>query len=149
MSESLQTNGWAERTLLNCLAISQGGELRSRAAGMQDVHGQLKQVAEKTNDTVPDDESVYMTGNRAFHKLHEKGLVEDIEDAALVPPSRYDVEPGYTPDDARLTEWVLTEEGFDEVRRLDAQYERELEALRRRFGRWDSNIRTASHAEMG
>lgn len=133
----LRTNGWAERTLLNCLAITQDGGIRSDAAGMQDVHPQLMEVAKKPDNEAPDDESVYMTGNRAFHQLHEKGLVENVEEVEGLSDDRYVVEPGYAPQDARRTEWVLTEAGIEEVRRLSAKYEEELATLMRRFGRWN------------
>jgi hypothetical protein len=134
---SLRTNGWAERALLHCLVVTDGEEVRSRAAGMQDIHGRLKQIARKPDGEAPADESVYRTGNRAFHELRDKGLVRSVSKAENLGADRYDVPAGYTPDDGRRTEWVLTEAGFEEVRQLDAVYDRELAALRRRFGRWD------------
>lgn len=138
-SASPRTNGWAERTLLNCLAVEGDGDVRSLAAGMQDVHGRLKQVARKPDAGAPDDESVYMTGNRAFHELSDKGLVENVEEAENLSSDRYAVSAGYAPDDGRLTEWVLTEAGFEEVRRLNEYFEQEREKLLRRFGRWETS----------
>jgi hypothetical protein len=134
--QELLTNGWAERTLLNCLAVTRDGDIRSDVAGMQDVKARLQEVAKKPDNQSPDDESVYMTGNRAFHKLHEKGLVEHLEEVDL-SDDRYVVTEGYTPDDARLTEWVLTESGIEEAQRLNDRYEQKLAKLRRRFGRWN------------
>lgn len=136
---SLRTNGWAERTLLNCLAVVTDEDIRSLAAGMQDVHGRLKQVASKPDGETPDDESVYMTGNRAFHELRKKGLVTDVEDARNLSSKRYAVSAGYSPDDGRRTEWVLTEAGFEEVRLLNEYFEHEREKLLRRFGRWETS----------
>lgn len=142
-SHDLQTSGWAERTLLQAVAIRGDDGITSRAAGMQDVHDRLVAVAQLTQSQPPDDESVYMTGNRAFHQLEEKGLVADVEDAQGLAADRYEVAPGYRPDDARRTEWVLTDEGFTEVRRLDERFKQELAALQRRFGRsdvWPDNV---------
>lgn len=140
--QTLRTSGWAERTLLNCLAVTRDGRIRSDAAGMQDVKGRLQEVAKMPDGRAPDDESVYMTGNRAFHKLHEKGLVKNVTEVDGLSGDRYVVQAGYTPDDARLTEWVLTEAGIDEVRNLNVRYEQELAKLMRRFGRENPSHRT-------
>lgn len=133
-TEKPRSNGWIERTLLNCLANKDPEKLRSHAKGMQDVKGRLQDQAGNADTHLSDDESVYEGGRRAFHNLEEKGLVAEVEDANL-SSDRYLVDAGYAPDDGRVTEWVLTDDGFEEIRLLDRLYEEEVANLRRRFGR--------------
>jgi len=90
------------------------------------------------------------TVRRTFTQLEAKGLVVRVEelDASALASDRYDlgalseggdptdpVDYGGTSDDARVTDWVLTDEGRREVERLDERYQAELDALAARFGR--------------
>lgn len=87
---------------------------------------------------------------RTFKQLHEKGLVQRVEELtdAEVREPQYDLgtldsdgesdDPtaySRTSDDARVTDWILTDDGRREVERLDAQYAEKLDELAARYGR--------------
>jgi hypothetical protein len=87
---------------------------------------------------------------RTFTQLAEKGLVrrvEELSESQLREP-RFDLgtlDPGGDPgdpsaysrtsDDARVTDWILTDAGRREVDRLDERYAQELDELAARYGR--------------
>jgi len=89
------------------------------------------------------------TVRRTFGQLAEKGLVGRVGDLPAenlrggpvdlgdlvgedpTDPAAY----AATADDARVTDWYLTDAGRREVDRLDARYEAELDELAARYGR--------------
>lgn len=88
------------------------------------------------------------TIRRTFKQLHEKGLVRRVEDLgpSELRAERFDLgtpegdpdQPAAYPrtsDDARVTDWILSDEGRQEVERLDARYAEELDELAARYGR--------------
>ena len=90
------------------------------------------------------------TVRRTFKQLRKKGLVQRVAelDASELRAQRFDlgepdsdVDPddptaySRTSDDARVTDWVLTDAGRREVERLDARYAAELDELAARYGR--------------
>lgn len=85
---------------------------------------------------------------RSFTQLAEKGLVQRVSELGETTLQSGDVDLGNctgepanpteyscVSDDARVTDWILTEDGLAEVRRLDACYTAELNELAGRYGR--------------
>jgi hypothetical protein len=87
---------------------------------------------------------------RTFTQLAEKGLVQRVEELSesQLPESRFDLgtpDPDGDPDDptaysrttddARVTDWILTDDGRREIERLDDRYSEELDELAARYGR--------------
>lgn len=150
--ESLATNGYIERTILHHLA---GSNPESRTPST--VGAVLPDIAEviKRGEYANIGPNGAVEGTvrksairRAFTQLDEKGLVQRVDDldADTLQSDTFDFgtctgdpsDPASysnTADDARVTNWVLTEEGLAELSRLDARYRSELDELAARYGR--------------
>ncbi|NEU58459.1 hypothetical protein [Halorussus sp. MSC15.2] len=152
--EALLTSGHVERTILHHMT----GEDADRSAPttvsgvLDDVAGVIERgdyanIGPKGAAGATVRKS---TIRRTFSQLAEKGLVRRVEDLAAseLRDSRFDLGPldadgvaddpaayARTSDDARVTDWVLTDEGRREVQRLDARYAAELDELAARYGR--------------
>jgi len=145
------TSGHVERTILHYMA----GE-PPRPATVGAVSAVVGAVIERGGyanlgpSTAADGTVRKSTIRRAFGQLREKGLVRRVEELSAddLRSGRYDLgelspdgdpaDPAAyagTSDDARVTDWVLTEAGSREVERLDARYAAELEQLAARYGR--------------
>lgn len=149
----LETSGHVERTILHRLCGD--GTDRFRPSTVSDVLDDVAAVIDRGdygNVGMRNEAPTVRKSSvrRTFTQLADKGLVTRVGelDAERLRDDRYDLgeldddadpaDPGAyarTSDDARVTDWVLTPEGREEVRRLDAAYERELDALAARYGR--------------
>lgn len=153
-AESVRTSGHVERTILHHMA----GADRDRYEPTT-VSGVLDDVAAVIDrgdygNLGPNNTAGAAvrksTVRRAFTQLQEKGLVQRV--AELDPDSlradRFalgavaeDGDPGdpaayeRTSDDARVTDWILTDEGRREVERLDVRYAEKLDRLAAQYGR--------------
>lgn len=149
-----RTSGHVERTIVHHLAGADAD--RSGPTTVGDVLEDVAAVVERGdygNPGIRNPEATNVrqsTIRRTFGQLAEKGLVQRVAD---LDPERLredrfalgELDPGGDPedpaayartaDDARVTDWVLTDEGRREVERLDARYEAELDALAARHGR--------------
>lgn len=149
---ALATSGYVERTVLNQLVDADGRFVPTRVSDVLEPltsvigRGDYANVGPRNEHATVQRSSV----RRTFAQLEEKGLVVRVEDlpAEALAGDRYalgSVRAGGDPtdpsdytdtsDDARVTDWVLTEEGRAELDRLDDRYEAELDALAARFGR--------------
>lgn len=149
----LATSGHVERTILHRLCGDDSE--RYRPLTVSDVLEDLAAVIERGeygNVGMRNDAPTVRKSSvrRTFTQLADKGLVTRVAelDPERLHDDRYDLgaldddgdpaDPSAyanTTDDARVTDWVLTPAGREEVRRLDAAYERELDALAARYGR--------------
>lgn len=149
---ALATSGYVERTVLNQLVDADG---RYVPTCVSDVLEPLTSVIERGGyaNVGPRNEHATVQRSsvrRTFTQLEEKGLVVRVEDLPVeaLASDRYalgalraggdptDPSAYYrTSDDARVTDWVLTEEGRAELDRLDERYAAELDAVAARFGR--------------
>jgi hypothetical protein len=152
--EQLQTSGHVERTILHHMV----GDDYDRYAPttVSAVLDDVAAVIERggyANIGPPDATSATVrksTIRRTFKQLCEKGLVQRVEELAEseLRDQRFDLgtldsdgdpdDPSAYPrtsDDARVTDWILTDEGRREVERLDARYAKTLDELAARHGR--------------
>lgn len=150
-----RTSGHVERTVLHTMAgdgdeglppTTVGGVLEDVAAVVE--RGGYGNVGPRGGDGRPLVQQ--STVRRTFGQLADKGLVgrvEDLSEAELRdgPVDLGELSEGGDPadpadyaetaDDARITDWYLTEEGRREVDRLDERYAAELDDLAARYGR--------------
>lgn len=145
------TSGHVERTILNQMVDEDG---RYRPTAVSDVleavaaviaRGDYGNLGPRSPTSVVQKSTV----RRAFSQLGEKGLIQRVEDLSEsdLTDQRYALgectggdpsDPASysnTADDARVTDWILTDEGTTELDRLDARYAAELDDLAARFGR--------------
>lgn len=153
-TERPRTSGHVERTILHHMAGDDDG--RYAPTTVSDVLDEIAAVLERG-----DYANLGMRGSagsnvrkstirRTFTQLQEKGLVERVEElsGSELRDSRFDLgsldddgdpdDPSAyarTSDDARVTDWILTDEGHREVELLDARYAAELDELAARYGR--------------
>ncbi|WP_162224376.1 hypothetical protein [Halorussus amylolyticus] len=153
-----KTNGYIERTILHCMAdrsdVADGSDESYAPATVGDVldaiasvieRGDYANVGPKTATTGTVRKS---TIRRALTQLREKNLVQRVEDLTESERTsdRFDLgtlrgDPddvtnyARTSDDARVTDWILTDDGRHEIDRLDARYAAELDELAARYGR--------------
>lgn len=148
----LATSGYIERTILHHLA-GQTPEPRSPStvgAVLPDIAEVIKRGGYANIGPNGAAEGTVRKSaiRRAFTQLDEKGLVERVTelDAADLQSETFEFGPcdgdpadpsnyAKTADDARVTNWVPTEEGLAELERLDARYQSELDELAGRYGR--------------
>jgi hypothetical protein len=152
--EALKTSGHVERTILQCMT-GDGGTGRAPTI-VSDVLDDVAAVIERGGYANVGPSSAAAgtvrksSVRRTFTQLADKGLVSRVSelDESTMRDSRYDLgtlDPDGSPDDptayartsddARVTDWVLTDEGRREVERLDARYAAELDELAARYGR--------------
>ncbi len=149
------TRGHIERTILHCMVgetperyvpTTVGGVLDPLTAVIE--RGNYGNVGPRAGDAGPLVQQSSI--RRTFSQLAEKGLIQRVADLtpAQLRDPRYDLgtladdgdptDPGdysRTSDDARVTDWILTDAGRREVERLDAAFARELDELAARYGR--------------
>lgn len=154
--EQLRTSGHVERTILHRM-VGDGDDAHAPVT-VSDVLDDITAVIERGDYGNHGPRGGGETGalvqqstvRRTFKQLREKGLVRrvgDLDESEL-RDSRVDLgEPDpdadpadpaaypRTSDDARVTDWILTDEGRREVERLDARYAAELDDLAARYGR--------------
>lgn len=150
--EQLRTSGYVERTILHHMM---GDEYDCYTpTTVSDVLDDVVSVIERGGyanigpDAAAGATVRKSTIRRAFKQLHEKGLVQRVEelDEPDLRDRRFDLgmpgdDPGNpatysgTSDDARVTDWILTDVGRREVERLDARYADRLDELAARYGR--------------
>jgi DNA-binding MarR family transcriptional regulator len=152
--EQLQTSGHVERTILHHMVGDDYDRYAPTtvSAVLDDVaavieRGGYANIGPKNAAGATVRKS---TVRRTFKQLHEKGLVQRIEELAeselrdqrcdlgtLDSDGDPDDPTAYsrTSDDARVTDWILTDAGRREVERLDARYAEELDELAARYGR--------------
>lgn len=147
-----KTNGYIERTILHHAAGESYEPYTPTTVG--DVLDDIASVIERGDyanvgpETAADGTVRKSTIRRAFKQLHEKGLVQRVEELTEAerrgdefdlgtPGDDPDDLAGYSrlSDDARVTDWILTDGGRREVERLDERYTRELDELAARYGR--------------
>lgn len=152
--EQLQTSGHVERTILHH-AVSDDYE-RYAPTTVSAVLDDIASVIERGGYANIGPEGAAgatvrkSTIRRTFKQLHEKGLVRRVEELpeSALRDQRFDLgtldEEGdpddptdyaRTSDDARVTDWILTDAGRREVERLDVRYAEELDELAARYGR--------------
>jgi hypothetical protein len=160
--DRLRTSGHVERTVLHRMA---GDDDRYAPVTVGDVLDDVTAVIERGDYGNHGPRGGGETGalvqrstvRRTFKQLREKGLVRrvgDLDRSELRDP-RFDLgEPDpdadpadpaaypRTSDDARVTDWVLTDAGRREVERLDARYAAELDDLAARYGRPEGETTT-------
>lgn len=149
----LATSGHVERTILHRLCGEETD--RYRPSTVSDVLDDIAAVIERGdygNVGMRNDAPTVRKSSvrRTFTQLADKGLVARVADLdpERLRDDRYalgelaaDGDPAdhsayaNTSEDARVTDWILTPAGREEVRRLDAAYERELDAVAARYGR--------------
>jgi len=151
--EALLTNGHIERTILHCIVGADPDRYEpTRVSAVLDPlaavieRGGYGNVGMRNESPTVRKSSV----RRTFTQLAEKGLIQRVESlsATELRADRFDLGPladGGDPDDrrayakvsddARVTDWILTDEGRAEVDRLDARYAAELDELAARYGR--------------
>jgi len=146
-----RTSGHVERTILHHVA---GDGERSAPTTVSGVLDDVAAVIERGGyaNLGPNETAGAAvrksTIRRTFKRLDEKGLVRRVGELteSELRDRRFDLgtpdgDPGdptaypRTSDDARVTDWLLTDEGRQEVERLDAQYAEELDELAARYGR--------------
>ncbi len=152
LDEQLLTSGHVERTILHHMIgddyerytpTTVGGVLDDIAAVIR--RGGYANIGPKTAKSGTIRRS---TVRRTFMQLREKGLVRRVDDLSEseLREDRFDLgisdsdpaDPNSysnTSDDARVTDWILTDDGCREVERLDARYAAELDELAARYGR--------------
>ncbi len=146
------TSGHVERTILHHMVgddserstpTTVGGVLDDIAAVIK--RGGYANIGPKTAESGTVRQS---TVRRTFMQLREKGLVRRVEELSEseLRDDRFDLgtsngDPSdptaysKTSDDARVTDWILTDDGRREIERLDARYTAELDELAARYGR--------------
>ena len=146
-----RTSGHVKRTVLYCLASRDGGPMTVGDA-LEPIGGVVERGGYGNPGPRSNDATVVQrsTVRRAFNQLRDDGLVArvvDLDADALAegPVALGAVEDGGDPadpaayaattDDARVTDWVLTDDGRGEVDRLDRAYAAELDDLAARYGR--------------
>ncbi|MFC7081781.1 hypothetical protein [Halorussus caseinilyticus] len=154
LDDQLRTSGHIERTILHHMA---GGDYdRYAPTTVSNVLDDITAVVERGDYANVGPEGAAgatvrkSAVRRTFTQLHEKGLVRRVEELAAsdLRAERFDLGPlaadgdpddpaayARTSDDARVTDWILTDEGRREVERLDARYADELDELAARYGR--------------
>ncbi|KZN23868.1 hypothetical protein A4G99_13580 [Haladaptatus sp. R4] len=152
MTEQPLTSGHVERTILNHMVgddserstpTTVGGVLDDIAAVIR--RGEYGNIGPRTAESGTVRQS---TIRRTFTQLREKGLVRRVEELSEseLREDRFDLgtsngdraDPNAyseTSDDSRVTDWILTDNGRQEVERLDARYAAELDELAARYGR--------------
>jgi hypothetical protein len=134
----LQTKGYVERLLLNALHKQTNHDPprdRTFPQGVADVYDDVNTLGGRA---WKDHKSVKASIRRAFGQLRDKGLVETVDEADFRRrPNFYGVSEQYEPDDGRVTKYVLTKDGVDEIRSLDKLYCADLHKIMRRYGRVD------------
>ncbi|WP_135825803.1 hypothetical protein [Halorussus ruber] len=151
--EELRTSGHIERTILHHMAGEGDRYAPTTVSGVLDdiaaviERGGYANVGPKGAASATVRKS---TIRRTFTQLDEKGLVrrvEELSESQLGEPRfalgerEADGDPAgptayeRVTDDARVTDWILTDEGRREVERLDARYAEELDELAARYGR--------------
>lgn len=147
----VQTSGHVERAVLGAMLDPDGrcrpttvGEVLPAVRGVVE-RGDYGNVGPRSPATVVRRSSV----RRTFGQLDQKGLVQRVEDVpvdelradrnALGPLEGDDpTDPrsyARVSDDGRVTDWLLTTEGLQEIERLDTRYAAELDELAARYGR--------------
>lgn len=158
-SEELATSGYIERTILHHLAGSDASTRTPSTVGS--VVPAVAEVIRRGNYAnlgprgAEDGTVRRSTIRRAFTQLDDKGLVQRVGEleGAQLDSEKYDLgecdgdvaDPNSyarTSDDARVTDWILTDEGQAEIERLDTRYEAELDDLAARYGRPRGETRT-------
>jgi len=148
-----RTRGHIERTILHHMA-GEDGTVKPTTVGqvLPDIAAVIKRggYANVGPNGAEKGTVRKSTIRRTFTQLHEKGLVRrvgelaeselrsDEFDLGTLPADGDPTDPGAysrTSDDARVTDWVLTGEGREEVGRLDARYAAEVDELAARYGR--------------
>lgn len=150
--EQVRTSGHVERTILHSL-VEDG---RYVPTTVSDVLDPIASVIDRGGyDNIGPNGAADVTVRkstvrRAFARLRDKGLVrrvsdldpsdirDDRVDLGQLPDDGDPDDPtaySRTSDDARVTDWILTDEGRRELQRLDAQYAEELDELAARYGR--------------
>lgn len=149
--ETLATSGHLERAVLHHMVSESGGARPTTVSAVLDDVAAVIERGDYGNIGPRNTAGAAVRKSslrRTFTQLREKGLVRrvgDLEPTAL-QSDRYDLGPAAgdptdpaayarTSDDARVTDWLLTETGRREVARLDARYAAELDALAARYGR--------------
>lgn len=148
------TSGHIERTILHRMAGNDTGGYQPTT--VSDVIESVAAVLDRgdyrnlgpRNDTGGTVQKSSL--RRSFNQLEEKGLIQRVTelDGQTLQTDQYDLgelcEDGdpadpadytKTADDARVTDWILTEAGSAEVQRLDQRYAAELDELAARYGR--------------
>ncbi|WP_135854827.1 hypothetical protein [Halorussus salinus] len=152
--EEIRTSGHVERTILNhMVGDDHESDAPTTVSGVLDDVAAVIERGDYANIGPQGAANVTVrkaTVRRTFTQLAEKGLVRRVSDLAPseLRDSRFDLgalEDGEaaddptayarTTDDARVTDWILTDEGRREVERLDARYEAEVDDLAARYGR--------------
>ena len=153
-TEELRTSGHVERTILHHMAgDGTEGYAPTTVSGVLDDIARVIERGDYANvgpKGAAEGTVRKSTIRRTFKQLREKGLVQRVEELAedeLREP-RFelgDLESDADPedptayervsDDARVTDWVLTDAGRREVERLDSRYAAELDDLAARYGR--------------
>ena len=149
-----QTSGHVEWTVLHRMAGS--GDARPEPTTVGTVSDAVGAIIERGGyanvgpNTAAAGTVRKSTIRRTLTGLHEKGFVRRVADLDLeelrddrvdlgeLPEGGDPADPAAysgTSDDARVTDWLLTEAGEREVGRLDARYESELDDLAARYGR--------------
>lgn len=148
----LLTNGHIERTILHCMVGSDPDRYQpTRVSAVLDPLAAVIERGGYGNVGMRNDSPTVRKSSvrRTFTQLAEKGLIQRVDDLgpADLRADRFDLgdlegddpdDPrAYTKvsDDARVTDWILTDEGRAEVDRLDARYAAELDELAARYGR--------------
>jgi hypothetical protein len=151
--EELRTSGHIERTILHHMT---GEDDRYAPTTVSAVLDDIAAVIERGDYANVGPKGAAgatvrkSTIRRTFTQLHGKGLVQRVEelpesqlgdprfalgeresDGDPADPTAYE----RVTDDARVTDWLLTDEGRREVARLDARYAEELDELAARYGR--------------
>jgi hypothetical protein len=150
----LATSGHVERTILHVM-VGEGMDrfTPTTVSGVLDAvasvvdRGNYGNPGMRTNDTTAVRKS---TIRRAFAQLEDKGLVQRVDDldADSLSADRYDLgslapdgdaaDPDdyeRTTDDARVTDWIPTGAGVEEVRHLDERLGEKLDDLVAQYGR--------------
>lgn len=150
-AEGPRTSGYIQRTVLHHMAGSSYEPYTpSTVGGVAEAVADVIERGDYANAGPRADAGIARrsTIRRALNQLEERGLIRRVEDltADELAGDRIDLgaregdagdvtDYERVTDDARVTDWILTDAGRDEVARLDAAYEAELDALAAKYGR--------------
>lgn len=150
--DELETSGYVERTILHHLAGSSVETRQPSTVGkvLDDVAAVIERgdYANLGPNGAKKGTVRKSTIRRAFTQLQDKDLVQRVDEldpeqlqSDTIDLGDHDGDPtaasnyDNTADDARVTDWILTDEGAREIARLDARYTRELDEIAARYGR--------------
>jgi len=152
VDDALLTNGHIERTILHCMVGTDPDRYEpTRVSAVLDPLAAVIERGGYGNVGMRNEAPTVRKSSvrRTFTQLAEKGLIQRVDELAPAElrADRFDLGAltGDDPDDprayakvsddARVTDWILTDEGRAEVGRLDARYAAELDKLAARYGR--------------